>query len=149
MTERAYRRVASLKTAADFRAYTAELGLDLACDDAILVGPESPLCQPFEVHGRLVGNRWATQPMEGWDGTETGGITEAVVRRWRRQAEGLIGQRVIVSVVNFDTPETGTLFRVTEDGLILEQDGQEFGVLWRLVTALDAAPPDAAVSAEG
>jgi len=81
------KRVASLKKAADFRAYAAELGIDLACDDAIQVGAESPLGQPIEVSGRPIGNRWATQPMEGWDGTTTGGITDAVVRRWQRFGE--------------------------------------------------------------
>ena len=83
----AYRRIASLKTAADFRAYVAELGLDLHCDDSILVGDASPLCQAFEVQGRRVGNRWATHPMEGWDGMLEGGITDAVLRRWRRFGE--------------------------------------------------------------
>ena len=81
------KRVASFKKASDFRAYVAELGIDLACDDSIQVGSESPLCQPIEIYGRPIGNRWATQPMEGWDGTTTGGITDAVVRRWQRFGE--------------------------------------------------------------
>ena len=81
------KRVATFKKATDFRAYLADLGVDLACDEAILTGSESPLARPFEVGGRPVGNRWATQPMEGWDGTTSGEITENVVRRWRRFGE--------------------------------------------------------------
>ena len=65
---------------------------------------------------------------------------QAVARRWRREAEPLIGLAVLVSVVNLERPETGTLTRVTDDGMVLEQDGMEYGVLWRLVTAIE---PDA------
>lgn len=81
------RRIAALKTAAEFRSYVAELGIDLHCDDDILTGPDSPLCRPLVVHGRTVRNRWAAQPMEGWDGTTSGGITEPMLRRWRRFGE--------------------------------------------------------------
>jgi NADPH2 dehydrogenase len=81
------RRVASFKHVAEFRDYLAALEADLQCDDTILVGSESPLCQPIEIYGRQIGNRWATQPMEGWDGTTEGGVTAAVERRWRRFGE--------------------------------------------------------------
>lgn len=86
-------RVASLKTVDAFRAHVAALGIDLACEDEILGGSESPLAQPLRVDGRVVGNRWTVQPMEGWDGTPTGGATETVRRRWRRF--GLSGAKVI------------------------------------------------------
>lgn len=81
------KRVASFKKTDDLRAYLAQIGVDLACDDAIVTGPESPLRQPLEVAGRRLGNRWATQPMEGWDGTTSGGITEPMLRRWQRFGE--------------------------------------------------------------
>ena len=80
-------RIASLKTAEAFRAYARELGIDLTCDDSILTGGESPLTDPLRVYGRTVGNRWAVQPMEGWDGTTAGGITDSVLRRWTRFGE--------------------------------------------------------------
>jgi 2,4-dienoyl-CoA reductase-like NADH-dependent reductase (Old Yellow Enzyme family) len=80
-------RISSLKTVRGLRAYIAALGIDLHCDDAILTGEESPLCRPMLVHGRTLGNRWAVHPMEGWDGTTRGGITDLVVRRWRRFGE--------------------------------------------------------------
>jgi NADPH2 dehydrogenase len=83
-------RVPSLKTVDAFRARLAELGLDLPCDDAIMIGLDSPLTHPVPnalINGKSISNRWAVQPMEGWDGTTTGGITEEVCRRWRRFGE--------------------------------------------------------------
>lgn len=71
-------RVATLKTVADFRAHVASLGLDLPCEDAIVAGETSPLAQAIggvTINGKRVGNRWAIHPMEGWDGTTTGGVT--------------------------------------------------------------------------
>ncbi|MBI1734193.1 MAG: hypothetical protein HYR51_03370 [Candidatus Rokubacteria bacterium] len=71
--------------------------------------------------------------------------TEAVGRRWKEEAERLIGRAVRVSVVNFEQPEIGVISRVTDDGLILENAGQEFGVLWRFVSRIELyADPEAA-----
>ena len=39
------------------------------------------------INGKHIGNRFAVQPMEGWDGTRTGGVTEEVLRRWTRFGE--------------------------------------------------------------
>ena len=39
------------------------------------------------INGKRMGNRYAVQPMEGWDGTTGGGVTEDVLRRWRRFGE--------------------------------------------------------------
>ncbi len=83
-------RVPSLKTVADFRQHLAGLQLHLPCDDAILSGPASPLAQPLShvtINGKTIGNRFAIQPMEGWDGTTTGGVTEEITRRWQRFGE--------------------------------------------------------------
>jgi NADPH2 dehydrogenase len=83
-------RIASLKTVADFRRHVASLGLELLCEDEIATGTSSPLALPFTaftINGKRLGNRYAIQPMEGWDGTTTGGITGDVVRRWRRFGE--------------------------------------------------------------
>lgn len=80
-------RIPSLKTVEDFRRHVASLGIELPCDDAILTGTASPLAQPVGrglINGKRIGNRYAVQPMEGWDGTMTGGVTDDVVRRWRR-----------------------------------------------------------------
>jgi NADPH2 dehydrogenase len=83
-------RIPSLKTVEDFRKHVASLGIELPCDDQITAGPSSPLTQPISntsVNGKHIGNRWAIHPMEGWDGTTTGGTTEEVKRRWQRFGE--------------------------------------------------------------
>jgi hypothetical protein len=73
---------------------------------------------------------------------------QMVARRWRREAEPLTGLAVLVSVANMERPETGTLVRLTDDGMVLEQDGMEFGVLWRFVTSIEPDPsPSPAPSA--
>ncbi len=80
-------RIPTLKTVADFRNYVASLGIELPCEDTIVAGSVSPLAQPIEqttINGKRIGNRFAIQPMEGWDGTTTGGITDEVIRRWQR-----------------------------------------------------------------
>jgi NADPH2 dehydrogenase len=80
-------RVSSLKSVDAFRAHIKSLGLQLPCDDSILLGSLSPLSQAVEairVNGKRIGNRYAVQPMEGWDASPTGGMTEDVMRRWRR-----------------------------------------------------------------
>lgn len=83
-------RLPSLKTVEEFRAHVGSLGIDLPCDDAIATGATSPLAQPVDgltVNGKRIGNRIAIQPMEGWDGTTTGGVTDEMRRRWRRFGE--------------------------------------------------------------
>lgn len=79
-----FRRIASFKTAEEFRARLAELGLALPFDDEVESGRASPLAQPIERGGMKAGNRWAVLPMEGWDGTEDGKPTELTRRRWGR-----------------------------------------------------------------
>jgi len=83
-------RIPSLKTVNDFRTHVASLGIELPCEDAIATGATSPLTQPIRgvtINGKHIGNRWTVQPMEGWDGTTTGGATEDVRRRWQRFGE--------------------------------------------------------------
>ena len=83
-------RVPSLKTVADFRNHVASLGVELPCEDSIATGSASPLAQPVgsvTINGKRIGNRWAIQPMEGWDGTTAGGATDEVRRRWQRFGE--------------------------------------------------------------
>jgi NADPH2 dehydrogenase len=84
---REYAKIAALPDADAFREYVRGLGVDLPCDDELLLAPESPLAQPLTVGGFRVGNRFCIQPMEGWDGTEDGRPTEYTTRRWRRFGE--------------------------------------------------------------
>ena len=83
-------RIPSLKTIADFRAHVGSLGIELPCDDAIATGLASPLALPIDgvtINGKRIGNRIALHPMEGWDGTTTGGVTDPMRRRWQRFGE--------------------------------------------------------------
>jgi 2,4-dienoyl-CoA reductase-like NADH-dependent reductase (Old Yellow Enzyme family) len=83
-------RIPSLKTSQAFRDHAASLGLDLPCDDVILPCAESPLAKPLDrikLGGKTPGNRIAIHPMEGWDGTTTGGVTDEITRRWQRFGE--------------------------------------------------------------
>ncbi len=83
-------RIPTLKTVADFRQHVTSLFIDLPCEDDIVSGSASPLLQSIQhvtINRKKIGTRYAIQPMEGWDGTTAGGITEEVIRRWRRFGE--------------------------------------------------------------
>lgn len=81
-------RLATIKSPADFRAQCASLGIDIPCDDDLMTS-DSPLGRPADVviNGKRPGNRIVIHPMEGWDGTTTGGVTEEMRRRWHRFGE--------------------------------------------------------------
>jgi NADPH2 dehydrogenase len=88
-----YPRVASLKTAAAFRAHLERSAIPLAFDDELLPADRSPLAQPIEVDGVRAGNRFCILPMEGWDGTLGGEPSELTRRRWRHF--GVSGAKLI------------------------------------------------------
>ena len=78
-----YPRVATLKTAAAFRAHLERSGIPLAFDAALAAPGETPLALPIDVQGVRVGNRFCILPMEGWDGTRDGEPSDLTRRRWR------------------------------------------------------------------
>jgi len=83
-------RIPTLKTVVEFRRQVSALGIDLPCDDEMISGPLSPLSQPIAhatINGKQIGNRYAVQPMEGWDATTDGLLTDEVLRRWKRFGE--------------------------------------------------------------
>ena len=90
MAESSYPRVASFRTAAELAAHIKGLGWELPFDDAILCAPDSPLAEPFQLPWhkgwRQVGNRFAVQPMEGWDAQTDGRPSDLTRRRWMRFA---------------------------------------------------------------
>ncbi len=89
-----YRRIAALKTFAEFQSYLNELGIALPCDAEMQSGADSPLAQPCVLNNGLkIGNRFCILPMEGWDGTSDGRPSEATVRRW--QHFGVSGAKLI------------------------------------------------------
>lgn len=83
-------RVPSLKSVEAFRSHVASLGIDLPCEDTIATGSSSPLAWPMDgvtINRKRIGNRIAIHPMEGWDGTTSGGVTDTMRRRWQRFGE--------------------------------------------------------------
>src|SRR5262249_18596018 len=77
-------RLGSVKNVARFKEHLRALGLDIPCDDELIVGPISPLRKPLSCDDLTIGNRICVQPMEGWDGTADGRPTENTFRRWQR-----------------------------------------------------------------
>jgi NADPH2 dehydrogenase len=79
-----YPKVAQLKSVAALRERLAELGVSLPIDERILSAIEgSPMAQPAEIAGRMVGNHWCIHPMEGWDANRDGSPSAHTLRRWR------------------------------------------------------------------
>lgn len=78
-----YPKLKAFSGAAELRAHARALGVEVPCDDAILPGDASPLAQPLQVGRFRIGNRFAVQPMEGWDGELDGAPSENTFRRWR------------------------------------------------------------------
>jgi NADPH2 dehydrogenase len=88
MSVTSYPRVAGFRTPRALAERLLRLGWSFPFDDFILPAPDSPLAQPVEIPWRggrrRVGNRFAVQPMEGWDGEPDGRPSELTRRRWRR-----------------------------------------------------------------
>jgi len=89
-----YPKIATFKSAGAFREHLEELGIGIPCDEVVESGPGSVLSQPVDVplgdarkSTFRVTNRFAIQPMEGWDGTADGKPSENTFRRWRRFGE--------------------------------------------------------------
>lgn len=81
-------RVASFKSVHSVADHLAALGFPLPFDEEILTAPTSPLAQPLDIpwlgKPRRAGNRFAVQPMEGWDGEPDGRPSDLTRRRWLR-----------------------------------------------------------------
>lgn len=88
-----FAKIKSLQTAAGFRENLERLGLAMPCDDIVAAGPTSPLGAELEVGPFTIGNRFAIQPMEGWDGELDGKPSPNTIRRWRNF--GLSGAKMI------------------------------------------------------
>ncbi|HVR73628.1 MAG TPA: NADH:flavin oxidoreductase [Planctomycetota bacterium] len=81
-----YPRIGSMSLD-EFRAHLASIAPEAPCDGEILRADRSPLAAPLTVGPFTIGNRWAVQPMEGWDGTSEGGPGELTFRRWKNFGE--------------------------------------------------------------
>jgi 2,4-dienoyl-CoA reductase-like NADH-dependent reductase (Old Yellow Enzyme family) len=78
------RNIATLKTPSDFAAHLQSLGVSLPFDESVQSGAKAPLGQPYQLGSRIIGNRFAILPMEGWDGTTDGRPSDLTRRRWQR-----------------------------------------------------------------
>lgn len=124
----AYQKIGSLKSVADFRDYLQALASDVLVDEDILAGEVSPLAQPLDIPGARgtlrLGNRWAIQPMEGWDGTPEGRPSELTRHRWQRFGESgakLIWGGEAVAVVPEGRANPGQLLSSDENAASLEE----------------------------
>jgi 2,4-dienoyl-CoA reductase-like NADH-dependent reductase (Old Yellow Enzyme family) len=77
-------RLGSVKNVAQFAQHLRALQLQIPCDAEILRAADSQLFAPLACGDIKIGNRFAVNPMEGWDGTVDGAPTENALRRWRR-----------------------------------------------------------------
>src|SRR6267142_1656887 len=84
MSETKILRIGSVKNVAQFVEHLRALQLRIPCDSAVLPAAESPLFSMVSRGSIKIGNRFAINPMEGWDGTADGSPTENTLRRWRR-----------------------------------------------------------------
>ncbi|MDD5127271.1 MAG: hypothetical protein PHR43_04140 [Dehalococcoidales bacterium] len=87
------KKIATLKTAVEFKDYLVSLGISLPFDENVRSGPDSPLAQARLINGRKAGNSFAVLPMEGFDGTTDGKPTDVSTRRWQRF--GMSGAKLI------------------------------------------------------
>src|SRR5262249_33888078 len=55
---------------------------------------------------------------------------------WRVEAEPLLGKRVLVAVRNAQDPVKGIMSQVTQDGVILDQNGTKVGISYTRVSAI-------------
>jgi len=137
-------RIPALKTVDAFRSHVASLGIELPCEDEIATGPASPLPRPVEtitINGRTIGNRIAIHPMEGWDGTRSGGVTDLMRRRWRRF--GLSGAKLICGAEAMAVRPDG---RANPNQLVICEENR--AGLTELVNILKAAHAERYASAD-
>jgi 2,4-dienoyl-CoA reductase-like NADH-dependent reductase (Old Yellow Enzyme family) len=88
MAEDGFPKVGHFKDVASFQQHLAAISANLPIDQQVLSAAQgSPLAQPMDVGGFVVGNRWCIHPMEGWDGTTTGEPSEHTIRRWAHFGE--------------------------------------------------------------
>jgi NADPH2 dehydrogenase len=84
MNQNSFLRLGGIRDVEIFRNYLQQHHISIPCDAKVLAGDTSPLGLSLQRGGVALGNRFAIQPMEGWDGTTDGRPTELTFRRWRR-----------------------------------------------------------------
>lgn len=66
------------------------------------------------------------------------GVTSELDSMWRVEAEPLLGKRVLVAVRNAQDPVKGIMSQVTQDGVIIDQNGTKVGISYTRVSAIEA-----------
>src|SRR6266481_5020217 len=122
MSETKMLRIGGVKNIAQFAEHLRALQLRIPCDSGILLGAESPLFSMVSRGSIKIGNRFAINPMEGWDGTADGNPSELTVRRWKRFGQSgakLIwgGEAVAVSHAGRANPNQLVIAQHTRAGL--------------------------------
>ena len=69
---------------------------------------------------------------------EFGQIAEILWSVSKAKAEPYVGQRVRVSVRNSTRPIVGTVLEVTNDGVLLQENGREVAISYRRISAIEA-----------
>jgi 2,4-dienoyl-CoA reductase-like NADH-dependent reductase (Old Yellow Enzyme family) len=77
-------RLGGVRDVDHFKEHLDALHLKIPCDRELIRGATSPLALPIVRDGIKIGNRFAINPMEGWDGTLDGNPSEHTLRRWQR-----------------------------------------------------------------
>jgi NADPH2 dehydrogenase len=81
-----FAHLGSLRSVGAFQAHLRKLDISIPIDRELLVGAASPLGQqmrqPMRSQPFSIANRFAIQPMEGWDGTPEGRPSALTIRRW-------------------------------------------------------------------
>src|SRR5438045_7257195 len=83
MPNASFVQLGGLSDVQSFHAYLTKLQIHIPCDHELTCGELSPLAQSLNKGGINLGNRFAIQPMEGWDATADGRPTELTFRRWK------------------------------------------------------------------
>jgi 2,4-dienoyl-CoA reductase-like NADH-dependent reductase (Old Yellow Enzyme family) len=117
MSKRSFLTLGSLKDADAFCRYLEEQRIAIPCDRVLDAANTSPLAKPI-TSGRLsIGNRYAIQPMEGWDGMADGKPSDFTFRRWRNF--GRSGAKLIwggeAAAVRHDGRANPNQLLITED----------------------------------
>lgn len=81
------KKITSLDTPEKFAAATGELGIKLPFCPTMPPPEQQALGRPVKYKDRIIGNRWAILPMEGWDCHADGSPSELTERRWVRFGE--------------------------------------------------------------
>lgn len=89
-----YAHIARIKTIEEFRNHVNSQNITIPIDSEIVPAPSGALAQKYVLKGgKIIGNRFCVQPMEGWDATTDGRPTDLVIRRWKNF--GLSGAKLI------------------------------------------------------